>query len=476
MKFDEDKLSLVMARELLRRNPKIDDAGYEYCPSKPTPKQQEFLELDNREALFGGAAGGGKSECLLMGALEDIHEPDYAALLLRRTYADLALPEAIMDRADSWLRGSPAKWSDKKKQWSFPSGAVLQFGYLATESDKYRYQSAAFQYIGFDELTQFTETQYRYMRSRVRRKAGSKLRLRLRSASNPGNIGHRWVGERFGIIAGDAGDDCAFVPSLLIDNPHIDQEEYRQTLEGLDATTRAQLLDGMWIADGNGLIYEYRDERNGIDISELPPVSRHTRYVLAIDLGAAAKAKTTAFVILRYDFDIPDLVTVTRAEVEAATTPSSIAKRIKELDNEYGGFAQMVCDDGALGVGYVREFNERWALPVKPATKRDKHAYMRLLNGDAQNGTLKIVRQACAPLLEQIQSLLWDADGMKPIKGSVEHATDGMLYGWREAKHWLAEAPPVIPKAGTRAYAEWEEQRMLEQDESQTGGEWFEGK
>ena len=140
--------------------------------------------------MYGGAAGGGKSSCLLMAALKYVHLPDYSAILFRRTYSDLSLPGALMDRANEWLRGTDAHWQDQKKTWTFPSGSTLTFGYLDNENAKYRYQGSNFDFVGWDELTQFTESQYRYLFSRLRRSAGSDIPLRMRSASNPGGFGH----------------------------------------------------------------------------------------------------------------------------------------------------------------------------------------------------------------------------------------------------------------------------------------------
>lgn len=129
-----------------------------FCPHTPHPRQATFLARTDLEVLYGGSAGGGKSEALLMAALEYVDRPHYAALLLRRTYADLSLPGALMDRAADWLRPTAAKWNDTTKTWRFPSGATITFGYLETEKDKYRYQGAELQMIGFDELTQFCVT------------------------------------------------------------------------------------------------------------------------------------------------------------------------------------------------------------------------------------------------------------------------------------------------------------------------------
>lgn len=207
--------------------------------------------LGELEALFGGQAGGGKTDALLMAALMYADTPGYSALLLRRTYADLSLPGALMDRAHQWLRGTDAKWHETEKTWEFPSGATLTFGYLQTENDKYRYQGAELQFIGFDELTQFTQTQYTYLFSRLRRRVDVHAPLRMRSASNPGGVGHAWVYDRFPIGRAAEGSRTGrvFVPSGLDDNQHIDRGEYVRSLIELDEITRAQLLDGQWITD-----------------------------------------------------------------------------------------------------------------------------------------------------------------------------------------------------------------------------------
>lgn len=237
-----------------------------YIPHEPTERQKLFLNLPHSEAFYGGAAGGGKSDALLMGALEHVDKPGYAALLLRRTYQDLAKPKALLDRAREWLSQSDARYNTQTKEWRFPSGAVLAFGYLANDDDIYQYQSAEYQYIGFDELTQFTSRQYTFLFSRLRRLADSSVPLRMRSASNPGGIGAAWVYERFipddwqpedaeALRVNEKGD-CAFVPARLEDNPHLDQVGYEQSLGKLDEVTRAQLRKGDWRIRAQGNIYK----------------------------------------------------------------------------------------------------------------------------------------------------------------------------------------------------------------------------
>lgn len=86
-----------------------------YIPHKPFLKQAIFLTRLDRELLYGGQAGGGKSDALLMAALQYVMYPDYHALLLRRTYKELALPGALMDRADEWLTPTDAEWNAENK-------------------------------------------------------------------------------------------------------------------------------------------------------------------------------------------------------------------------------------------------------------------------------------------------------------------------------------------------------------------------
>ena len=228
--------------------------GNPFIPQTPHPRQATALMVPDTELLFGGAAGGGKSSMLLMAALQFVETPGYNALLLRRTFADLEKPEALIPRSHEWLRSTAARWHGSTRSWSFPSGATLCFGYLETDNDVYQYQGAAFQFVGFDELTQFSEKQYRYLFSRVRRLAGVEVPLRMRAASNPGGIGHRWVKERF--IGDNRRQGRWFIPSRLTDNPSLDANEYRKSLSHLDHITRKQLEEGDWEVIAGGLLFK----------------------------------------------------------------------------------------------------------------------------------------------------------------------------------------------------------------------------
>jgi hypothetical protein len=264
-----------------------------YSPQNPTPPQHAFLLLDELgvlEAFYGGAGGGGKSSALLMAALKYVDVPGYAALLLRKTFADLALPGALMDRGKQWLVGvDGVRWDNSLYQFTVPKGATLNFGYLQTSVDKYRYQGAEFQFIGFDELTHFDEADYRYLFTRLRRPELpddaapaerarlaelSRVPLRMRTASNPGGRGHEWVKRRYILRKPDPDDPedtpekarrRVFVPAKLDDNPHVDRDAYRLSLAEVDVETRQQILDGDWDARGPG---DYVYPADGLNAAE----------------------------------------------------------------------------------------------------------------------------------------------------------------------------------------------------------------
>jgi predicted phage terminase large subunit-like protein len=246
-----------------------------YIPHEPTVKQRAFLLLDEiDDAFYGGAGGGGKSDALLMAALQYVDVPGYAAILFRRTITDLTLEGALIPRSLEWLGNTDAVWNAQKHKWAFPSGATLSFGYLETERDKYRYAGSEYQYIGFDELTQFSESQFRFLFSRLRRKVGVPIPLRMRGASNPGSVGHVWVKQRY--IVGGVEHGRVFIPATLRDNPHIDQGAYRRSLSHLDPITRAHIEEGNWDAEAGGSMFD----RSWFPIRAARPadVERRIRY------------------------------------------------------------------------------------------------------------------------------------------------------------------------------------------------------
>ena len=162
---------------------------------RPQPRQAEFMRRLEDEALYGGAAGGGKSDCALAEALRQIRIPHYRGLILRKTYPQLS---ELIDRSHE-IYGSACRgavYNETKHFWHFPSGAKIYFGSLAHLDDRYNYQGKRYDFIDFDELTQFTFDEYSYLFSR-NRPNGAGTRCYMRAQANPGGIGHGWVKERF---------------------------------------------------------------------------------------------------------------------------------------------------------------------------------------------------------------------------------------------------------------------------------------
>jgi predicted phage terminase large subunit-like protein len=267
-----------------------------YIPQRPTPHQAAFLLVPHKEVFFGGSAGPGKSSALLMAALQYVDQPNYKALILRKTFQDLSKEGALIPRSKEWLMNSDARWNETAKKWTFPSGAVLAFGHMDDENAKYNYQGSEWHFIGFDELTHFTETQYMYMHSRNRTTNDDPIPCRIRSTGNPGGIGHEWVKARFvqppPLDEATFGMDeemieeykedrqsILFIPALLRDNPHLGAD-YERSLKKLDAVTRAQLLNGDWDMTGEGNLFK-REWFDGRIIDCMPQgvdIIRRVRY------------------------------------------------------------------------------------------------------------------------------------------------------------------------------------------------------
>lgn len=413
--------SLDFLRQTVLNNP--------FIPHCPTPKQGIFLSLIDPEALFGGAAGGGKSDALLMGALQFANVPGYSAILFRRTFSDLNLPGGLIPRSLEWLTGK-ARWNATNHVWTFPSGATLSFGYLENEADKFRYQSSEFQFIGFDELTQFIESSYLYLFSRLRRHEGMPVPLRMRSASNPGGRGHAFAKRRF-ITEGRANGRW-FIPARLTDNPHLDQAGYRGSLANLDHVTRKQLEEGDWDVSAGGLLFK----REWFETVETVPVGCRTiRY-----WDRAATEPSAA----NPDPDYTAGVKLSRAPngvfyVEHVSrfrgTPARVEDAIRNAARADGLGVSVGLETDPGQAGIVERDHLTRALTgfvvVTPRPMADKETRARPVSSAAEHGNVKLVRGS------------WNEDFLAEIEAFPLGDHDDQVDALSGAFNAMAETVPL---------------------------------
>jgi len=244
----------------------------------------EGLSLEVDELLYGGSAGGGKSEWLLWHVLELARKHDgWHGLVLRSSFPELrrTLIRRSVERFAELPVGERPVWRAADKEWRFPNGSVIEFGYCESDDDVRQFLSAEYDCIALDEATEFTDYQASMLRSRCRttaRKRARGIRPHMVLCSNPGGRGHKWVKERYvdptGASEGTATivtrlDDgretsrtVGFVPATAYDNPHIDPA-YIENLLQLPEALRKQYLEGSW--DSFEGMYFEEFERDLID-------------------------------------------------------------------------------------------------------------------------------------------------------------------------------------------------------------------
>lgn len=288
-----------------------------YVPVEPTLKQEWFLRQDAYEAFFGGAAGPGKSWGLLMAALQYVDVGDYHALLLRPTLSEFEQPGGLIEVSTRWLSGTNASWNGTHREWKFPSGATVRFGYLRHVNHLARYKGPSYSFAGFDELTSFSEALYRAM-FRVLRQATVGLEdvpLRMRAASNPGDRGHIWVKTRF-VEPSSREPGAAYVPAKITDNPHMDVKTYIATsLSHLSAVDQLRLINGDWdVAEEGGKFR--RDAFTVIDTAPVGPKKELRYWDLAASEPNDAYPDPDYTVGLRYQLNQDDSFTITDVVME----------------------------------------------------------------------------------------------------------------------------------------------------------------
>lgn len=253
-----------------------------------TKRQRDFMEAEAEEVLFGGAAGGGKSFGQLLDALVyALRYPGSKQLILRRSYAEL---EKSLIRVSLGLYPADLySYNSTSHVGRFVNGSLIDFGYCAVENDVFRYQSAEYDVIRFDELTHFDEFQYLYMLSRLRGTNG--YPKQIKSTTNPGGIGHLWVKERFidpsppdTVFFAEGGSSRLYLPSRIDDNRFLAEGDpgYKTRLLALPESQRKALLDGDWNLFEGRFFSEFSYERHTVDPFAVPP---HWRKYRTVDYG-----------------------------------------------------------------------------------------------------------------------------------------------------------------------------------------------
>ena len=256
--------------------------------------QTDFLAADERDVLYGGAAGGGKSYAMIVDPLRYAHRKAHRALILRRSMPELR--EMIDKSRELYPQAFPgAKFREVEKLWNFPSGAKIEFGFLERDADVYRYQGQAYSWIGFDEITHLpTEFSWNYLASRLRT-TDSEIKTYLRCTANPGGVGSHWVKKRYidsnqsnQSFLGKDGLTRKFIPAKLSDNPYLSKDGiYEQMLNSLPPIQRKQLLEGNWdVAEGAAFV-EFDPNGHVITPFELPISWERTK---GIDYGYASES------------------------------------------------------------------------------------------------------------------------------------------------------------------------------------------
>ena len=229
---------------------------------KTTPKQAFFLTREEDEVLYGGRPGGGKTVALLLHNIMRRNKyPGSGGLFLRRQRDDLKKADSAIPMSHQLLTGVAA-WNGSDLKWNFANGSVLEFAGCKDEDDKYNFKSGGWIDIQFDEVTQFTQSQYEFIAfSRARTRAGQGVKIQIRAGTNPGDVGNKWVYDRF-LAKGEpykpqvydtkiedgtvVRRSRMFIPSSFWDNPFIDRQQYAASLSEITDPNERKAIQGRW--------------------------------------------------------------------------------------------------------------------------------------------------------------------------------------------------------------------------------------
>lgn len=423
--------------------------------------QTEFLASSEREVLYGGSAGGGKTYALIADPMRYFSNANFNGIILRRTNDELR--EIIWKSQEIYPKVfAGAKWQEKKSQWVFPSGARLWMTYLERDEDVLRYQGQAFSYIAFDELTQMpTPFAWNYMRSRLRT-TDPNLPTFMRATSNPGGPGHGWVkkmfidpapaNKSFAATDIDTGEVLRypdtheyagkplfhrrFIPASLYDNPYLTADgAYEANLLSLPEMQRRQLLEGDWNVASGAAFPEFKVSKHTIEPFEIPHDWRRFR---SCDYGYSSYSAVHWFAI---DPNYSTLY-VYRELYLTKHTGKDLARAV--LEAEHGeqiqyGILDSSCwhQRGQIGPSIAEEMIQmgcRWRPSDRSAGARvsGKNRFHEVLKIDEETGVPGIVFfNTCRQIIADLPVIPSDPKGGDDIdqRYTSDHTYDSCRYG-----------------------------------------------
>ena len=422
--------------------------------------QTEFLAASEREVLYGGSAGGGKSYAMLAAPLRYMGHPQFSGLLLRHTTEELR--ELIFKSQELYPKIWPGiKWAERKMQWTAPSGARLWMSYLDRDEDVLRYQGLAFSWIGFDELTQWaTPYAWNYMRSRLRSTA-TDLPIFMRATTNPGGRGHHWVKKMFidpspynrsfdatdidttEVLRYPAGHSKAgkplfkrrFIPARLSDNPYLSQAgDYEAMLLSLPEQQRRQLLEGDWDIKEGAAFTEFDRHVHVIEPFNIP--SNWVKF-RACDYGYGSYSGVLWFAVA------PNEQIVTYRELYVSKVlATDLADMILDLEAEDGNIKYGVLDSslwhkrGDTGPSLAEQMISRgcrWRPSDRSRGSRvaGKNEIHRRLQIDEFTEEPRLVFfNTCTNTISQLPSIPLDKKNPEDVDTkSDDHLYDALRYG-----------------------------------------------
>ena len=399
--------------------------------------QTEFLASPERDVLYGGAAGGGKSYAMLVDPLRFCHRSAHRALILRRSMPELR--ELIYKSRELYPKAFPGcKFREVEKIWNFPSGAKVEFGFLERDADVYRYQGQSYSWIGFDEITHLpTEFGWNYLASRLRT-TDSEIDPYLRCTANPGGVGAHWVKKRYvdpcepgQSFKGDDGLTRRFIPARLDDNPYLSEDgRYEEMLKALPPVQRRQLLEGNWEITEGAAFSEFDP-----DVHIIPPfhIPIGWERVKGIDYGYASES---ACIWATVDASDGTLV-VYRELYKKNLTGQDLGQVITEMEINDPFSVAGVLDTAAwartgttgptVGETLVRAGHKlRRADKNRIQGKIQIHEYLKI----QPNGRPRLqIFSTCPNLIKELQSIPMDKSKPEDVNTHApDHAYDALRY------------------------------------------------